>query len=193
MLAQNSDPASLSVTKERLHLPYLDGIRALMALYVLNHHTLSVVGVKLQTFGWNWSELLMPFYQAHDAVVVFIVLSGYCLMLPVLRDGGTLRGGIGTFFKRRARRILPAYYATLFGGTLLGVVVNLAMNSYAFTPEIISLKRWMLHILLLHNFSWQHIYEYNGALWSIATEWQIYFLFPFLFMPVWKKWGETPL
>ena len=193
LLAQNADPSVLSVTKARLHLPYLDGIRALMALYVMHHHLLTLVGVKNVAFRWSWSELLMPLYQAHDAVVVFIVLSGYCLMLPVLRDGGALRGGSVTFFRRRARRILPAYYAALFGGVVAELVVNLLAHAYAFTPEVTSLKRWLLHIFLLHNLSWEHIYEYNGALWSIATEWQIYFLFPFLFLPIWKRWGETAL
>jgi peptidoglycan/LPS O-acetylase OafA/YrhL len=27
-------------------------------------------------------------------------------------------------------------------------------------------------------------------MWSVATEWQIYFLFPLIMLPVWRKWGK---
>ena len=47
----------------------------------------------------------------HLAVDVFIVLSGFCLMLPVARSGGALADGARGFFVRRARRILPPYFA----------------------------------------------------------------------------------
>src|SRR5581483_5580771 len=55
----------------------------------------------------------------HDAVAVFIVLSGYCLMLPVVRGGGELAGGFAGYISRRARRILPPYYVTLVVSLLL--------------------------------------------------------------------------
>ncbi len=191
MLAQHTDPAVPSVTKARLHLPYLDGIRALMALYVVNNHLISAVGIPHTSFGWRPAEFLQLLYQGHYCVAVFIVLSGYCLMLPVLRDGGTLRGGIQTFFTRRARRILPPYYASLLGAAIIFAIASRALHHPV--PELTSWKRWALHLLLIHNLSWDHIYDYNGALWSIATEWQIYFLFPFLFLPIWKRFGEAAL
>ncbi|BCM91764.1 hypothetical protein IAD21_03639 [Abditibacteriota bacterium] len=191
MLAQHIDPAVPSATKARLHLPYLDGIRALMALYVVHNHLISAVRIPHTPFGWRPAELLQMFYQGHYSVAVFIVLSGYCLMLPVLRDNGTLRGGIATFFKRRARRILPPYYASLLGAAIIFAVASRVVHHPV--PELTSWKRWALHLFLVHNFSWEHIYDYNGALWSIATEWQIYFLFPFLFLPIWKRFGEGAL
>ena len=27
-------------------------------------------------------------------------------------------------------------------------------------------------------------------MWSVATEWQIYFIFPLLLLPIWRKWGN---
>ena len=190
VLAQNGDPAAVS-RAPRLHLPYLDGIRALMALYVMHNHLLKDVGMKHPGFALRPSEFVQLFYQGHYAVAVFIVLSGYCLMLPVLRDGGTLRGGWTTFFWRRARRILPPYYAALvFSAGLLWVLSRVSNQRF---PELLSWESWGLHLLLLHNFSTQTIYDFNGALWSIATEWQIYWFFPFVFLPVWKRGGERNL
>ncbi|RYX81180.1 acyltransferase [bacterium] len=191
MLAQNADPTVASVTKARLHLPYLDGIRALMALYVVHNHLLAAVGVPHTGFGWRPREIVQMFYQGHYAVSVFIVLSGYCLMLPVLRDNGTLRGGMIPFFKRRARRILPPYYAALVMAALILAVGWIFFKHPA--TEIVSPQGWALHLLLLHNLSWNDIYDYNGTLWSIATEWQIYFVFPYLFLPIWKRFGDAVL
>ncbi len=44
-------------------------------------------------------------------------------------------------------------------------------------------------MLLIHNLfpTWAH--RINGPLWSVATEWQIYFLLPFFLLPIWRRFG----
>src|SRR5205085_647811 len=95
------------------HLAYLDGLRGLAALQVVLGHAAMQV---------HWGSLakprviqaaLGPMTFAREAVALFIVLSGFCLMLPVVRREGVLQGGAWQFFKRRARRILPPYYLAL--------------------------------------------------------------------------------
>ena len=48
---------------------------------------------------------------SNRGVTVFLVISGFCLMLPVLRTELNLRGGSWVFFKRRYLRIAPPLYA----------------------------------------------------------------------------------
>jgi peptidoglycan/LPS O-acetylase OafA/YrhL len=48
------------------------------------------------------------FAYGHFAVAVFIVLSEFCLVLAVCRDGA-LGGGAFGFLHRRARRLLPPF------------------------------------------------------------------------------------
>jgi len=48
------------------------------------------------------------------------------------------------------------------------------------------------HLLVVHNWSKAWGYQINGPLWSVATEWQIYFAFAFLFLPLWRKLGSVP-
>src|SRR5438046_15232 len=79
------------------HLDFLDSIRALAALYVAAGHVYRLLPLSSRT-----GKLASCLSLGHFAVSVFIVLSGYCLMLPVVRGDGTLRGGVGTFLKRRA-------------------------------------------------------------------------------------------
>jgi peptidoglycan/LPS O-acetylase OafA/YrhL len=45
------------------------------------------------------------------------------------------------------------------------------------------------HLLIVHNWSKAWGYRINGPLWSVASEWQIYFFFPLLLLPLWRRWG----
>src|SRR5579871_2999498 len=93
-------------------LPFLDGLRGLAAAYVVLHHA----ALEVPAVGLPRTAALVHglFRHGHYAVAVFIVLSGFCLMRPVLRNPSHgLPGGFLAYVGRRARRILPAYYAAL--------------------------------------------------------------------------------
>src|SRR5258706_10533817 len=101
----------------KLRLSYLDGLRAVAALYVVLFHAVAGFAVGLSG-AFRGLQILFGF--GHEAVAIFIVLSGYCLMLPVARSaGGQLKGGFAGYLGRRAFRILPPYFATLALSLLL--------------------------------------------------------------------------
>lgn len=86
--------------------PFLDSIRGLAAVYVVLYHLTN--GCYRTTGQYKWAQL------GHYSVSVFIVLSGFCLMLPVaVNQTRTFPSGLSVFIKRRARRVLPPYYAAL--------------------------------------------------------------------------------
>jgi peptidoglycan/LPS O-acetylase OafA/YrhL len=137
--------------------------------------------------GASWQALVA--YQltrllslGPDAVGVFIVLSGFCLMLPVVRAGDwSLRGGVTGFFKGRIRRIIPPYYAAIAVSIAL-LMITAAIQNHAVPSWPVS--RWdvVSHLLLIHNLAPSTINSINAAMWSIATEFQIYLLFPLLLL-----------
>src|SRR3954452_18643946 len=94
----------------RPRLAGLDGVRGLAARVVVIHHVFlrAFPGypVDRAPFWAGW------FIYGRFAVVVFIVLSGFSLGLSPARHGWRL-GGVSPFAYRRARRILPAYWAAL--------------------------------------------------------------------------------
>ncbi|MBD2429924.1 MULTISPECIES: acyltransferase family protein [Fischerella] len=79
-------------SERKIHLPYLDGIRGIAAFFVLLYHLM----YQIQGYETEWSNLLNKLLRyGFLGVPVFIVLSGYCLMLPVVRSrNGYISGTI---------------------------------------------------------------------------------------------------
>ncbi len=177
----------------QLRLDYLEGLRGCTALYVVFFHLWYIVRNFAQPHP-KFFPLLDVFALGRPAVAIFIVLSGYVLMLPVLRAAdGRLRGGWENYFKRRARRILPPYYAAVFMSlAALALVPDhrarpilwLDYSRPAFAPKVL-----LSHLFLVHNLSGHWIYAIDLPLWSVATEWQIYFFFPLLLLPLFRRFG----
>jgi peptidoglycan/LPS O-acetylase OafA/YrhL len=170
--------ASLQANAERLL--FLDGLRALAALWVmLGHAYLFAIGWQVQT---NWLALpLNVLLYLHLGVDVFLVLSGYCLALPVVRNDNRIAAGWGAFFTARAFRILPPYLATLAAILLINCFVPLSAwgrHELGLTATISS-QVWWTNLLLLQDIYGQYN-NINGPFWSIACEWHLYFTFPLL-------------
>lgn len=170
-------------------LEFIEGMRALAALYVVIGHFCSMVDAKFLDSGKSIAtpllqSLMAPFWHGHLAVAAFIVLSGYSLQYGLFQRGDGRVYGLGKFFKRRAMRILPAYYACLLLSYFVCQYVtipngaNLPFRNYV---PITDDSLWA-HILMVHNWSPDWMYKINGVLWSIGIEAQLYLLFPFLIL-----------
>lgn len=184
---------------------FLDGLRGLASLYVLLHH-LSQIYLGEQVWppaAYYWFNPLIQY--GHHAVAVFIALSGFCLMLPIVRSAdGMLRGGFRGYMSRRLKRILPPYYAAIAFTFLLVLLVpimrrtNAEFWGYAFGPsgEWQSMFEWknlVAHLTLFHGLHPDWINRIDPPMWSIAIEWINYLLFPIFFLPLWRKFGNTAL
>ena len=164
----------------RQRLAGLDGIRGLAALFVVVNH------VFLRTFP-GYPVDRAPFWAAwfiygRFAVVVFIVLSGFSLALSPARHGWRL-DGFARFARRRARRILPAYWAAL--------VFSLAVAWLIVPPPgqaIPDAKSVVVNGLLVQNVVGAP--SPNRSFWSMAVEAQLYILFPLLLLMV-RRWGAV--
>jgi peptidoglycan/LPS O-acetylase OafA/YrhL len=179
--------------KPVLRLAYLDGLRAVAAAYVVAFH--AVIGFTGQGLSGPWRVMRRAFAFGHEAVAIFIVLSGYCLMLPVVRkDSARLPVDLGRFIGRRAFRILPPYFAALLlslAAIALVPALRVSGTGTIWDDSLPALARGPIisHLLVVHNWSKAWGYRINGPLWSVASEWQIYFFFPLLLLPVWRRAG----
>jgi peptidoglycan/LPS O-acetylase OafA/YrhL len=164
---------------------FLDGLRGAAAFYVAVYHLMAWVPSVLP----SWiTHLQRPLSFGHVAVSIFIVLSGYSLGLPVGRSPERqLSGGFLGYLRRRARRILPAYYAAT--AISAGVVFLIARAKEGPSSSELSGGSIATHLLLIHNLWPSFTHTINIAHWSVGAEWQIYFLFPLFMIPVWRAAG----
>jgi peptidoglycan/LPS O-acetylase OafA/YrhL len=155
----------------------LDGLRGLAALYVVVYH------VSLRAFP-GYPDAGAPFWvgwfsYGRFAVLVFIVLSGFSLALSPARAGWRL-DGIAAYARRRARRILPAYWAALAFSLLVAWLIVPQPRSGV--PDVMSV---LVNGLLVQNIV--SAPSPNTAFWSIAVEVQLYILLPVLLLMIRRR------
>ena len=172
-----------------VHLGYLDSLRALAAIYVVLHHAMLQVSSSAENSSIGLRFFSYLFRYGHQAVDLFIVLSGFCLMLPVIRNNGKLREGALNFFKKRIRRILPPYYFAIgLSLLLIATLIGSKTGTHWDVSIPVTTKDVIEHLLLVQDLFSETTPKINHSLWSIAVEWQIYFLFP-LILFFWRELG----
>jgi peptidoglycan/LPS O-acetylase OafA/YrhL len=157
----------LALSNQSLHYyPQLDAIRALAILLVLVHH-------------WLPNDHFLNFFSnGKIGVDLFFVLSGF-LITKILIGGRESISNYATstsrvlyiFYIRRALRIFPIYYLTIFLAFLLNIEHIRSTLGY-----------------FLFYFSNQYFYQAKdwgwafAPLWSLAVEEQFYLLWPIIIL-----------
>jgi peptidoglycan/LPS O-acetylase OafA/YrhL len=140
--------------------PALDGIRAVAILAVLAFHS-----------------VVRPVVGGFIGVDIFFVLSGFLITTLLLQEWSrtqTIR--LGDFYRRRARRLLPALFLTIAG---VGVVyaIDPSLNHGLTFPAAAS-------AVIFYIGNWVIAFDEIGAIgllnhtWSLALEEQFYILWP---------------
>jgi peptidoglycan/LPS O-acetylase OafA/YrhL len=157
-------------------------VRGLAALFVVMNHVYERAfpgyPVDHAPFWAGW------FIYGRFAVVVFIVLSGFSLALSPARRGWQ-PGDLARFARRRARRILPAYWAALAFSVAVAWLVVAPPGQGA--PGIRSVA---VNGLLVQNLVGAP--TPNRSFWSLAIEAQLYVVFPLLLLLV-RRWGAAAM
>jgi peptidoglycan/LPS O-acetylase OafA/YrhL len=116
--ASSTRPAGLGSGGSRLE--GIDGVRALAALSVLIWHVWAH-GTLANSYGVSVGPATKIFANMQAGVAVFFVVSGFLLFRPfaraLMQDGPA--PSFRRYFRNRALRILPAYWAILLLVTLL--------------------------------------------------------------------------
>ena len=118
-------------------------------------------------------------------VDLMILLSAFCLTLPYGTDQALNLNFRGTqnFWKRRAVRILPAFY--------LCAMVHLVVNLVQQGPKPGIWKDLIGHLTLTHTWSPEGYYltQMGAQLWTVGVLAGFYLLFPVLIRGVWSRPG----
>jgi peptidoglycan/LPS O-acetylase OafA/YrhL len=152
-------------------LDFIDGLRGLAILLVILRHYYFAVN----TGGWpRWADAMQLGYLG---VHLFLILSGFCIAWAYVGPSARTFDW-RDFFKRRAARILPAYYVAL----TISIILALPM------PIDVLFWQTLSHITMTHNFFAKTVLALNSPFWSLALECQLYIVFPMLLFG-YKKFG----
>jgi peptidoglycan/LPS O-acetylase OafA/YrhL len=175
MEPKNHPQADRAWAAEVIHgeyFPHIDGIRALAVIPVVLYHTLS------------W---LCP--GGYAGVDVFFVISGFLITGGIARG---LRQGnftIRSFYDRRVKRIIPAYFSLVVGVYLAGLVLlpheplrvlgETTLSSVLFSTNLYFWKTTGYFAPNAHE---------NPLLnlWSLSVEEQFYIFLPVCLMLLWR-------
>ncbi len=153
----NPARARLDAALAHSHLPILDGVRAIAVFLVILYH-----------FGFESTGGAV-------GVLIFFVLSGFLITWLLLKENSkTGDVSIRSFYKRRALRIFPAFYAYFF----LALAIDLVRGREVPWAHAISA------FLYYSNYFGGLVHpppSFVSHTWSLAVEEQFYLLWPCIF------------
>jgi peptidoglycan/LPS O-acetylase OafA/YrhL len=181
-------PAAPVVMVHAPRLAAIDGLRGVAILAVIYHHFLNqrltgLFGAPGVVFHRLFFSAYAFFSNGWLGVNLFFVLSGFVLMEPYALERRRFesRADVFTFYRRRARRLLPLYYLCLFAAMLAADA--LAVDEPRFGYDVFSLVTFTYSFRDDMFMPW-----FNMALWSLAVEVWFSVLFPGLVV-LWRRVG----
>lgn len=139
----------------------------------------------------GFAVLVVLFYHAKISIFsagylgvdIFFVISGYLITSLIKNSIENNSFTFSDFYFRRAKRLLPAAYATLFFTALLAPFILAGSEMSEFKTQMIGAVTFTENIVL-----WRQSGYFEGAselkpllhLWSLAIEEQYYFILPAL-------------
>jgi peptidoglycan/LPS O-acetylase OafA/YrhL len=149
-------------------LPALTGLRGIAAVLVVGLHLWLACGSPaIVMLGYPLHAWAACGYLGVD---LFFVLSGFLLALPFVAAARGERPfpSLRTFFARRARRVLPAYWVNI----AVLVVVAYAIDRTVFEARTLAAHVALLQVLL------PGVQTINPVTWTLPVEWTFYLVLP---------------
>jgi peptidoglycan/LPS O-acetylase OafA/YrhL len=162
-------PSTSDAAKHRAWSPEVQALRAVAVLLVLAFHL--------------WPGRVPGGYVGVD---VFFVISGFLITGHIVRDLDTGRFGLGRFYVRRARRLLPAALLVLLAVSIT-VVVTLPHPKWVATMQQVLasaayVQNWVLAGADVDYLSPQSTPTAVQHFWSLSVEEQFYFVWPVMLL-----------
>src|SRR4051794_6694454 len=161
------------------YLPGLDGLRAIAVAAVMIYHA---------NHEWLSGGFL--------GVEVFFVISGYLITLLLVNEHERKgRIDLGQFWKRRARRLLPALLLLLAGLAVFMLLFRrrpMGRTRGDFTGGIFYVSNWY-QIIVGQGYTANEAFVPLRHLWSLAVEEQFYLVWPLIMTVVLARRGGRDL
>lgn len=129
-------------------------------------------------------------------VDVFFVISGF-LITGMIRDS-LVEGNFSlrSFYLRRARRILPAFFAMMIAVTLAATAILTPRDLFRLAKAIINTVCFTSNFLMMREAGYFDGSAHDNLLlhtWSLSVEEQFYIIWPLLLWSAWRTGGPRRL
>ncbi|MEM5515314.1 acyltransferase family protein [Henriciella sp. AS95] len=157
--------------------PEIDGLRAIAVLGVVFYHG---------EFVFHGLDILPGGFLGVD---IFFVISGYLISTIILKEAQSTGFSFLRFYKRRARRILPALFLVLFATLPLSWMYMLPEAAKQYAGSALS------SLFFGSNFWFWKEDSYTAEAsalkpllhtWTLSVEEQFYLVFPVVLLGVWR-------
>jgi peptidoglycan/LPS O-acetylase OafA/YrhL len=157
--------------------PGIDGLRGVAILLVVVCHTGLDAALDRKTGGWIWPRLSI-------GVVLFFAISGFLIYRPFVAAHAQRRSApsLRRYARRRALRILPAYWLAL---TVLSLWPGTA-------GDVFGGNAWKFYGLV-HIYGAETLTQGLGVTWSLCVELTFYALLPLFAWLVARLAGVLPV
>lgn len=157
------------VNNKKIYYPELDLFRLTAVVMVIFFHSI-LLSSDFYVYNY-WPKLVNPLfsflYEGHAGVDLLFVLTGFLLFASFVDKKLSVKA-LAAYFLRRAKRILPLYFASII--LALFVVVPPDLTIPAFIPYLLFLTNLPIHFTYLSPF--------NAVYWAIAVEVHFSLVFP---------------
>jgi peptidoglycan/LPS O-acetylase OafA/YrhL len=160
--------------KQKNTIAVLDGVRAFAILFVVSFHIDWTNQNYKSIWDWHKNPLASSIAIAGGTgVTLFFVLSGFLLFLPYAKAllFASRKPLARSFYVRRALRIIPGYYLSLF------LLIYFSAPQY-FQPA--NFHKLLLFLTFFMDSSQDTFRQINGPYWTLAVECQFYMILPLL-------------
>jgi peptidoglycan/LPS O-acetylase OafA/YrhL len=164
---------------EKSKFPQIDGLRAILALSVIYHHSLimyyyCIIG------DWQTPPSKFFAFLGPISVSLFFMITGFLFGFKLFQNEFDLK----KFFISRVKRLIPLYVFSV----LLLVFVVFYINNFILKEDLTSLftniLKWLsfkfVHFVPINNDP--RVFEIQSVYWTLKWEWKFYFALPFLFL-----------
>ena len=153
------------------HIGRLDGLRSILAWWVVVAHALQWAGIKYQDMPESLNFLFLGIIPVYG----FMFLSGFVITHLIENKNEPYL----PFLARRYFRLAPLLVVCM----VIGFFIELVLPRTNFFPEDLIFQRILSHLTLMHGIFPDEIFPKEASSfinpgWSISLEWQFYLLAP---------------
>ena len=172
--------------KSKSYFPWIDFLRGVSVLGIVLYLVrvdLWVGWVAISTQPESFSIfdraaalLSIPIPFLRPAVMLFFLVSGFCIHYPYAASGRSWE--LKSYTIRRFLRIYPPYLAAVVFGVLIEGIL-----SHYFDQEVSPVAKVLQTVFMVQNYSSDGGQMYsNPALWSLPVEVELYLVYPLFYL-----------